>query len=125
MCVLKILNYSVSLRPQYLPREFPQIFVTVVYIHPRANEANAAETLGSVVHKLQCISPDAPNLIMGDFNKCSMKQCLRNFYQYVSCPTRLKTLDLCYGSIKGAYKSVVKPPVGAVDHNTVPACPSL
>ncbi len=109
MCIKDIELLSVSLRPQYLPWEFPQLFITVVYIHPRTNEANAAETLGSVVHKLQWISPDAPNLIMGDFNKCSMKQCLRNFYQYVFCPTRFnKTLDLCYGSVKGAYKSVVK-----------------
>lgn len=57
---------------------------------------------------------------MGDFNKCSMKQCLGNFYQYVSCPTRFNmTLDLCYGIINGAYKYDVQPPVGAADHNIV------
>lgn len=111
-----------NLKPYTLERNVsaviinPQLSVTVVFIHPRANEVNAAETLGSVVHWLQSISPDAP----GDFNKCSMRQCLRNFYQYVSCPTRHnKTLDHCYGSIKGAYKSVVQPPVGSVGHNTV------
>ncbi len=30
-----------------------------------------------------------------------------------------KTLDLCYCSIKGTYKSVVQPPVGTADDNTV------
>lgn len=111
VCTKDLELLSVSLRPKYMPREFPQLFVTVVYIHPRANEANVVETIGNVL-RLQAITPDAPNLILGDFNKCSMKQCLLNFYQYVSCPTRQNTtLDLCYGSIKDAYKAFSQPPV--------------
>lgn len=50
--------------------------------------------------------PDAPSFVIGDFNLCKPSKSLSNFQQYVTCPTRnMKCLDLCYGSIKGAYKS--------------------
>ncbi len=92
-----------ALRPQYLPREFRQLFVTVVYIHPRENEDNAAREIERVVHELQSVSPDAPSLILGDFNNCTLEKSLGHFNQCVTCPTRKdKILDLCYGSIKGA-----------------------
>ncbi len=115
---------TVSLRPHYLPREFQQVFVTVVYIHPKANESDAAETLSHVVHRLQAMSPDAPNIILGDFNNCTLSKSLRNFYQYVTCPTRYnKTLDLCFGSVKGAYKSLPLPPLSTTDHKCVHLIP--
>ncbi|XDV11016.1 hypothetical protein PO909_000083 [Leuciscus waleckii] len=100
--------------------EFPQIFVTVVYIHPRANADKASESILKVTQKLQEISPEAPVFVLGDFNHCSLKKCLRDFSQYVTCPTRQnKSLDLCYGSIKGAYKALPLPPLGGADHNCV------
>ena len=117
LCTPDVELLSVSLRPAYLPREFPQIFVTVVYIHPKANEANACEHILRVVQKLQQISPDAPNLVLGDMNHCSLKKTLRDFYQYVNCPTRFNNiLDMCYGNVKDAYKSVPLPPLGFSDH---------
>ena len=64
-------------------------------------------------------------LILGDFNHCSLQKTIRNFYQYVKCPTRLnKTLDLWYGSIKGAYKAIPLPPLGGADHNCIQLIPS-
>ncbi|KAJ8339370.1 hypothetical protein SKAU_G00361560 [Synaphobranchus kaupii] len=36
LCTPDIELLCVSLRPFHLPREFPQIFLTVVYIHPKA-----------------------------------------------------------------------------------------
>ena len=115
---------SVSLRPFYLPREFPQIFITVVYIHPKANNIIASNTVSDVVQGLQNISPEAPNFILGDFNHVSLKKSLPNFYQYITCPTRhYKTLDLCYGNIKGAYKSVPLSALGSADHNCVQLLP--
>lgn len=42
---------SVSLRLSYLPWEFPQIFLTLVYIHPGANENTACEFIHQVTHK--------------------------------------------------------------------------
>lgn len=120
VCTKHIELLSVSLRPHYLPREFPQIFVTVVYIHLRANEEEASESILKVTQKLQSLSPDAPVFVLGDFNHCSLKRTHKNFYQYVTCPTRHnKILDLCYGSVKGAFKSLPLPPLGGADHNCV------
>ena len=106
LCLPDIELLSVSLRPFYLLREFPRVYVTIVYIHPKANAEIAANIIFRVIQSLQSTSPDAPNLILGDFNHCNLKKTLSSFYQYVNCPTRYdQTLDLCYGSIKGAYKS--------------------
>ncbi|CAI5677546.1 unnamed protein product [Oreochromis niloticus] len=125
LCLPDIELLSVSVRPFYLPREFPQIFVTVVYIHPKADVKVAADAIFKVVHNLQTLSPDAPNFILGDFNNCNLKKSLNNFFQYVTCPTRHnKTLDLCYGPIKGAYKSVAGPALGSSDHNVIHLLPA-
>ncbi|KAK0150009.1 hypothetical protein N1851_009244 [Merluccius polli] len=91
LCTADLELLSTSLRPRYLPREFPQVFVTLVYIHPKANEGNACELI----------------------------------HQYVTCPTRQdKIIDLCYGNIKGAYKSIPLPPLGLSDHNCVHLIPA-
>lgn len=125
LCTPDVELLSVSLRPFYLPREFPQIFITTVYIHPKANHGSASSILFDVVQKLQNISPEAPNFILGDFNHVVLKKSLTNFFQYVTCPTRQnKTLDLCYGTVKGAYKSVPLPALGSADHNCVLLLPT-
>ena len=108
------------LRCMYLPREFPQLFVTVVYIHPRANVDRAAQHICDVTQKLDALSTDAPKFILGDFNQCKLGNCLPTYHQYITCPTRMnKTIDLCYGSVPTAYRSIAKPPTGDSDHNTV------
>ena len=50
---------SVSLRPTYPPREFGQIFVTIVYIHPEADYTKAADKIYKHVQDLEAISPYA------------------------------------------------------------------
>ena len=70
LCAPDIELLSVSLRPFYLPREFTQLFVTLVYIHPKANMDNAVQAITRTLLQLQAISPDAPSFIMGDFNNC-------------------------------------------------------
>lgn len=123
--VLPMLNFSVSLRPFYLPREFPQLFVSLVYIHPKANVDSATLTLVEAAPWLQSIAPNAPNFIMGDLIRCKPGKSLNNFYQYVTCPTReSKCLDLCYGSTKGAFKSFSRAPLETSDHNTVYLVPT-
>ncbi len=125
ICTPDVELLSVSLRPFYLPCEFPQLFITAVYIHPKANASSACKIIFDVVQKLQSILPDAPNFILGDFNHVSLKKTVPNFYQYVSCPTRWdKILDLCYGSVKEAYKSSPLPPLGSGDHNCVHLLPT-
>lgn len=100
------------------------MFVTVVYIHPRANTKVAANRIYDTMAKLENMAPDAPKFVLGDFNGCSIKSVLPNYYQYVECPTRRdKTLDLCFGNIKDAYKGYAKPPLGDSDHNAIQLVP--
>ena len=119
VCTADIELLSVSMHPSYLLHQFPQIFVTIVYIYPKANAKNAVTTIHKVTQKLQSLSPDAPCLTLGDINHCNLKS-MSNFYQYISCPIGLnKTIDLCYGSVKGTCKSVDLPPLSSSDHNTI------
>ena len=125
LCTPDIELLSVSLRPYYSPREFPQLFFTLVYIHPRARHSTAIEQMCNTMQKLDSICPDAPKFILGDFNHCTLDQRLKMYHQYVTCLTRLnKTIDLCYGTIPSAYKSYALPPLGSADHNTVLLAPS-
>lgn len=85
---------------------------------------NAADHIYTVTQKWQFIFSNAHNIILGYFNHCNMKKTLNNFYQYVTCPIRLnKALELCYGSIRGAYKSTARAPLGSSDHNTMHLLP--
>lgn len=59
----------------------------VVYIHPRANMADATYTTLKLVYRL--------HFILSDFNTCSLKKPLSNFYQYVSYPTRYGKVLTC------------------------------
>ena len=119
ICTADIELLSISVRPFYLPREFSQIFVTVVYIHPKANPQTAADTRCryKVTQRLQSLSPDAPCLLMGDFNNCKQSKSL-NLYQYVTCPTRTnKTLDMCYmAQLRRLTRPPLCPPLGSSDH---------
>lgn len=63
LCTPDIELISVSLRPFYLPREFPQIFVSAVYIHPRADMAMATWAMANMVNQLQGISSDGKVLV--------------------------------------------------------------
>ncbi len=87
LCLSDTELLSVSGRLFCLPREFPQIFVTVIYIDPTADVRTATDNIFIVTHNLQSISPDAPNFILDDFNHCNLKKSFNNFYQYVTCPT--------------------------------------
>jgi len=67
------LTYSLfRLGPPTFRGNYPQLFVTVVYIHPKykANAEAASELIFKVTQELQSISPDSLNFIMGDFNHC-------------------------------------------------------
>ena len=121
ICTPDLELLSISIRPFYLPREFPQLFFTLVYIHPRANVASANQLIVEVTNRLDALSPDAPKFILGDFNHCQVQKTLKTYEQYVTCATTKKnsTIDLCYGSVPGAFRSLSMPPFGASYHNSI------
>ena len=137
VCTPDAEGLSVSLRPNNLPREFGKVFVTVVYVHPAANETRATTTIADCMHTLELISPEAPCFVLGDLNKCSLRSALPFYQQYVSSATTLpsyqqyvssatragKILDCCYGNVKNAYRSISKQPIGSSDQNTVHLIP--
>ena len=95
-----------------------------MYIHPCANASREAEILSSSIHRLDSLSPDALKFILGDFNQFKTDKTLKNYHQYVTCATRHnRTLDLCFGTVPGAYRSTALPPLGTADHNSVLLAP--
>ena len=113
-----------SARPYYLPREFSNIFVMVVYIQPNANVDTAASKIQDVFSRIAASSPDSVQMVLGDFNSCDLRSVMPHFYQYVDIPTRgTRTLDKCYGNIKKGYKALAKPPLGNSDHKIIQLIP--
>ncbi|KAK0143498.1 hypothetical protein N1851_018336 [Merluccius polli] len=105
--------------------EFSNIFVCAVYIPPSGNANRAATQIADCVYRHLQNKPDAPTLILGDFNHCSLNKSLPGFYQYVKCNTRNNNiLDKCYGNVKDAYKARAKPPLSNSDHNAIHLLPT-
>jgi len=116
---------SVALRPFYLPREFQRVFVTVVYIHPKADVKVAADKIREVVQGQESTCPDSIRLVLGDFNECRLSKVLPHYRQYVKCKTcKDNTLDLCYGNVPRAYKSIPLPSLGRSIHNMISLVPT-
>ena len=106
LCTEHLELLTVALRLYYLRREFNQLFITAIYIHPAADVKLANEGVGRVIHRLSLLSPDSPWFVLADFNKCRLNRVLPHFKQYVTCLTyKDKTIDLCYGNIPGALTS--------------------
>lgn len=66
----------VTLRPHYLPREFTNIFLCAVDIPPNGNTTRAANQIADCVHRHLQNKPEAPMLILGDFNHCNLNKTL-------------------------------------------------
>ena len=110
---------SISFRHFYLPREFPQVHVLLVYIPPDADKDNASRIIQK---KTQ--SPDSSTIILGDFNQCQLETSMPHYHQSIEFATRGDNIiDRCYCSIPSAYKSVIRPGLGASDHHTIHLLP--
>ena len=123
LCTPDIEVLSLSLRPYYLPREFTNIFLTLVYIPPDANKENAINILQQTTNRLSNNKPDALHIIMGDVNHClkDINTTLNGFNQCVTCCTRKNSLlDPFYCNIKQeSYKCKKLPPLHNSDHNMI------
>lgn len=93
ICTPDIELLSVSFRSFYLSREFPQLFFTVVCIHPRANAMSIV-----IWQRFE--------------NKWPIHDLPNNQEAYIK-------LDLCYGTIHVAYKTKPMPSFGASSHQSV------
>lgn len=108
----------VSLHIFYLPRKSPQLFVPLVYIHPKANMDNTTKIIVDTVYSLQEITPDMPDF-MDDFNHSKLRKSLSNFHQYVTCPTRnTKWISVMVQS-KGLGSVLIERLLAHPNHNVV------
>lgn len=125
ICTSDIELLCISLRPFYLPREFPQLFFSLVYIHPRADVTAGCQLIEDVSNRLNVLSPNAPKFILGDFNLCRIDK-TRTYEQYVTCATTMRNsaIDLCYGSVANAYRSIYMPSFGAFYHSSILLLPT-
>ena len=76
---------SLSLHPSYLPKEFTNIVIMAVYISPNADKVVAAETVREIIVQAESKKPNALQIVLGDINRCDLKQALPNYTQYVDC----------------------------------------
>ena len=125
VCTPNIEMICVSFRPFYLPREFGQVHIILVYIPPDANEEIASGAIVDAVQSIETASPDSPKIILGDFNHCRLENALPNFPQFVNSATRGRNiLDRCYCSVHNSYKAVIRPSIGKSDHSIVHLLPT-
>ena len=124
-CSVDIETLTIVCRPFYLPREFSSIILTAVYIPPQANTDAAVIQLSDIVTQAELSQPDSFVIVTGDFNKANPKKEMPKFIQQVTCATRDgRTLDHCYTTIKGAYRSIHRAPRGRSDHAMVYLVPT-
>ncbi len=83
-CSPHLEHLSIICCPFYLPREFPSIIVTAVYIPPQADTGLALCKLHDVLSGYINKHPDTAFIIAGDFNKANLRQVMPNFHQ-LSC----------------------------------------
>ena len=97
----------------------------VVYVPPSGKAATTAATISDHVHRLLQKHPDAPAIVLGDFNHCHLDTVLPGFSQMVKRGTRKdRILDKCYVNVKNAYDSRIRPPIANSDHNVVYLIPA-
>lgn len=82
----------------------------------------AAAAIADSVCNLQQQFPEAPAIILGDFNTC-LEKALPGFHQVIECKTRKETGQR-YINISNAYTSRSKPPVANSDHNVIHLIPT-
>lgn len=73
-------------------RAFPQISLTVVCFHPKANFNRALEIIFNLSQKLEPIHLMHQSLFLGILITVLLKKCLHTYYQYVNYPITLKKL---------------------------------
>lgn len=72
---------TVSFRTYYLPREFTQLTVILVYV-PGSDNTLAADSYNNAVSR----AADQPVLLLGDLNSCDVTALPPQLEQYVTTP---------------------------------------
>ena len=114
----------VSFRPHYLPREFTQVSVILVYV-PGSNNNAAADHIADCYNSVLARSTDQPVILLGDFNTCDITKHLPQLQQCVTKPTHSKgkVLDKFFVNIIDSYTDCYSAPLGMSDHCVIHLLP--
>jgi hypothetical protein len=77
----------ISRRLHYLPRDFSSTFFVAVYLPHQTNAGikTSLSKLFTAISKQENAHPGTGLLVAGDFNACTFKYILPNFYKLVTC----------------------------------------
>ena len=115
ICSPHIEILSVSLRPFYLPREFSNINMTIIYAPPDAKAEIVKNEVTNILFDTTSKSPDAISLMCGDLNNFDITAA--NHYQIIDKPTRGDNcLDKFYCNVKNAYTCKTLNEIDGSDH---------
>ena len=89
---------------------FSRLFIFIC-----ANASAAAKVISDITHRFDAICSDAPKFVLCDFNQCQLNMTLRTYKQ----THRTSTIDLCGGSVSGAYTPLPLSSLGASYHNSM------
>ena len=114
----------VSFHPHYLPRDFTQVSVILVYV-PGPNNNAAADHIADCYNSALARSMDQPVILLGDFNTCDITKHLPQLQQCVTKPThnKGKVLDKFFVKIMDSYTDRYSAPLGMSDHCVVHLLP--
>ena len=111
--------------PFYSPREFSCFIFIGVYITTSANKKDAIQELSKIIYEVERQYPDSTIIILGDFNRAPFQKTITKFKPQITSNTRKDAiLDQCYMSIKDAYHTISRPPLGKSDHNVMLLLPA-
>ena len=118
-------HLTINCRPFYSPREFASVVLIAVYIPPKAKATAAIGELTKHVAAAESAFPESTVIVLGDFNHTSLRKTMPRYYQHVDCATcGMNTLDLCYTTLKHAYRATPRAPLGNSDHVMVLLTPT-
>ena len=124
-CCSILESVFIECKPYYSPREFSSVVLAGVYIPPQAPVREAQRLLAEQISTTENSRPNSVILVMGDFNSCNLSHELQSYKQLVTCATRCgKTLDHFYSTIKHAYRSIPRAPLGHSDHCLIQMVPT-
>ena len=102
----------------YLPSEFPLLISTGAY-PPEVDAKSAIWQLLDIITAHENANP-GPSSLLRENLTTNLRKGLPKFQHHVSCHTRKeKTPDHCYTTIRGAYRSLKRVPLGISDNNMV------